>query len=321
MSKFKSFLAPAMGAYMSYQKASGRWSNSYESNLRYFDCYCLKLYPNADVLTQEMADGWCAQRLTENNNSCISRIKVVVYFIRYLKERGQTKISEPIFPKKERRTYIPHAFTTTELDNFFKACDSLPSTPPIPTVRSRKITVPVFFRLLYSSGIRTCEARMLLVDDVDLNQGILNIQRSKGESQHFVVLHDTMRDLLIKYNAKIHVMYPGRKYFFPSPYGSHYVRDWVSRNFRELWAVHNTSRATAYELRHHYATENINQWVGEGFMFDSKLLYLSKSMGHSVLESTRYYYSLVPALADIIDNLSGQDFEEIVPEVDDEKSY
>jgi hypothetical protein len=41
-------------------------------------------------------------------------------------------------------------------------------------------------------------------------------------------------------------------------------------------------------------------------------------MGHSVLESTRYYYSLVPAMADIIEKLSGQDFDEIVPEVDDE---
>jgi len=307
---------------MSYQKASGRWGNTYEANLCYFDRYCLQSYPDADVLTQEMANGWCAQRATENNNSCISRIKVTVYFIRYLRERGQTEIAEPAFPKKERRTYIPHAFTAAELDSFFKACDNLPSTPQhMPTVRLQKITVPVFFRLLYSSGIRTCEARMLLVDDVDLPKGILNIRCSKGESQHFVVLHDTMRDLLIRYDSEIHAMYPERKYFFPSPYGSHYRSNWVCRNFRELWAVHNTSHATAYELRHHYATENINQWIGEGFGFDSKLLYLSKSMGHSVLESTRYYYSLVPALADIMENLSGQDFGDIVPEVDDEESY
>jgi hypothetical protein len=30
------------------------------------------------------------------------------------------------------------------------------------------------------------------------------------------------------------------------------------------------------------------------------------------------YYSLVPAMADIIENLSGQDFDDIVPEVYDE---
>ena len=83
--------------------------------------------------------------------------------------------------------------------------------------------------------------------------------------------------------------------------------------------MYNSSYATAYELRHHYATENINQWIGEGFEFDSKLLYLSKSMGHSTLESTRYYYSLVPTMADILEKMSGRDFDDIVPEVDDEE--
>ena len=320
MGKFKSFLAPAIEMYMTYQKASGRWSNTYEDNLRYFDCHCSQFYPDAETLTQGMVDDWCAQRVTENNNSCISRTEVVSSFIRYLRKRGKTEVTRPISPKKERRTYIPHAFTVSELRNFFHACDNLSNTPPLPTVLSRKITAPVFFRLLYSSGIRTCEARMLRAGDVDLNQGILNIQRSKGDSQHFIVLHDTMLDLMRKYDAAIHSIYPERKYFFPSPYGSHYTRDWVVRNFRELWGMYNKSQATAYALRHNYAIENINQWVGYGFGFDAKLLYLSKSMGHSTVESTKYYYSLVPVMSDIIENLSGQYFDDIVPEVYDEES-
>jgi len=161
---------------------------------------------------------------------------------------------------------------------------------------------------------------MLGIDDVDLKQGVLNIQHSKGESQHYIVLHDTMLDLLRRYDAAIRLMYPERKYFFYSIYGSHYSRTWVSHNFRELWGADNTFHATAYELRHHYAIENINQWIGQGFEFDAKLLYLSKSMGHSTIESTKYYYSLVPAFADIMENLSGQDFDNIVPEVDFDES-
>jgi len=82
----------------------------------------------------------------------------------------------------------------------------------------------------------------------------------------------------------------------------------------------NVSSAIAYDLRHNYAIQNINQWVGHGFDFDAKLLYLSKSMGHSTLESTRYYYSIVPAMSDIIEDLSGEDFDDIVPEVDYEES-
>jgi integrase len=308
-----------MEAYVTYRKASGQWNNSHEQNLLYFDRYCSRMYPGAETPAQEMVDSWCAQRVTENNNSCISRIGVVSGFIKYMRVRGKTDIAGPVFPKKERRTYIPHAFAVSELEKFFRACDDLPSEPRLPSVLTRKITLPVFFRLLYSSGIRTNEARMLRVDDVDLEQGILSIRKSKGEPQHYAALHDSMLELLRKYDVAIQKIYPERQYFFPSPKGF-YRSNWVCRNFRELWYTHNTSHATAYDLRHHYATENINQWIGYGFDFDSKLLYLSKSMGHSVLESTRYYYSLTPVLADVIDKLSRRDFDDIVPEVDDEES-
>ncbi|MFQ9704231.1 MAG: hypothetical protein ACLR0U_23285 [Enterocloster clostridioformis] len=49
----------------------------------------------------------------------------------------------------------------------------------------------------------------------------------------------------------------------------------------------NDRTATAYAFRHHYATANINRWIGDGFAFDDKLTCLSKSMGHTTLESTR----------------------------------
>jgi hypothetical protein len=49
--------------------------------------------------------------------------------------------------------------------------------------------------------------------------------------------------------------------------------------------------------------------------FHAKLLYLSKSMGHSVIESTKYYYSLVPGLADILKEKTNDSFNNIIPEV------
>ena len=320
MSKNQSFFVQDMDAYIAYQKASRRWSDTYESNLRVFDHYCFHLSPDSNVLTQEMVNGWCAKRDTETNNSCIARIKVVSSFVKYLRTRGKTEVEKPDFPQRERNTYIPHAFTVSELKNFFHACDSIPPSPPsnCPAF-SRKIAIPVFFRLLYSSGIRTNEARMLRVCDVDLIDGILNIQCSKGESQHYVVLHDSMLDLMKKYDTAIRTVYPNREYFFASRKGSYYSHDWVNRHFREIWYKNNASYAVAYTLRHHYATENINKWVCDGFDFDSKLLYLSRSMGHSTLESTKYYYSLVPAMANIIEKLSSQGFNDIVPEVDYEE--
>ncbi|MFZ2960573.1 MAG: tyrosine-type recombinase/integrase [Candidatus Ozemobacteraceae bacterium] len=321
MNKFTSFFAPLIQSYVSYQKASGKWNEgSYEANLLLFDRYCKKQYPEAVLLTQEMVDGWCHQRDTETNNSGRSRIYVIVSLIKFLRKRNKTDVMEPVLPRKERCTYIPHSFTDAELKKFFCACDSLPFLPRTFEQLSRKITIPVFFRLLYSSGIRTNEARMLRVKDVDLCHGILNIRYSKGNAQHFVVLHDTMLELLRKYDAAIRKLCSERTYFFTAKGDGFHKRSWVQINFRELWDKYNHSHATAYELRHHYAIENINRWTDEGFGFDAKLLYLSKSMGHKTLESTKYYYSLVPGMADILEQKTGMDFERIIPEVDREKS-
>ncbi len=320
MSKFLSFLAPFMQVYVSCQKASEHWNESYEQNLLQFDRYCKKYFPETSLLSQKMVDGWCHKRDTETNNSCRSRIYVVASFIQYLRNRGKTDVMMPELPKKERRTYIPHFFTDTELMNFFRACDNLPSAPRTSDQRSKKITIPVFFRLLYSSGIRTHEARMLRIEDVDLYHGILNIRYSKGHTQHYVVLHDSMLELLKIYDAAIREQRPQRTYFFPARRNTFHTRRWVQTNFRELWDKYNSSHATAYELRHHYAIENINRWTDEGFGFDAKLLYLSKSMGHSTLESTKYYYSLVPEMANILQKKTGIDFERIVPKVNYEKS-
>jgi integrase len=238
--------------------------------------------------------------------------------VQYARSRGHTNLVPPVAPRTERSTYIPHAFTDEELTKFFDACDNLTGIES-PASRSRRITVPVFFRLLYSSGIRTTEARLLSTDDVDLERGIINVRKTKGYSQHFIALHDTMTELLRKYDVAIRDIYPVRAYFFPANENKCHTADWVERNFRECWFKYNKAYAIPYELRHHYATSNINNWVEDGFGFDAKFLYLSKSMGHSVIESTKYYYSLIPRLSDILEERTNTDFEEIVPEVKHEE--
>lgn len=186
----------------------------------------------------------------------------------------------------------------------------------------RKITIPVFFRLLYSSGIRTNEARLLSRANVDLGKGILDIQYSKGHDQHYIILHDSMLEIMRRYDAAVEKLVPGREYFFPSTRNSHFSRGWVTKNFNLLWRKANTSHATAYEFRHHYAVTNINQWVGQGFGFHDRLVILSKSMGHTTVESTKYYYSIVPGLSEIIKEQSEEGSEWMMPEVPaDEETY
>ncbi|MCA4936854.1 hypothetical protein, partial [Clostridioides difficile] len=83
--------------------------------------------------------------------------------------------------------------------------------------------------------------------------------------QHYIALHDSMADLMRRYDSAIREWFPSRKYFFPAPGDTAHPHTWVEKNFRRVWAeVSNDRTATAYAFRHHYATANINRWIGDG---------------------------------------------------------
>ena len=322
MSDYRSGFAREIENFVSYRKASGTWNeHASAQNLKYFDRYCADHFADSSVLTQEMIDAWCTQRDTETSSSCYIRTLIVREFIKYLCDRGMTGIAVPKPPKLEKRQYIPHAFTEEELARFFEACDSIVPYKGRPASVVRKLQCPVFFRLLYSSGMRTTEARYLKREDVDLEHGVVNVRKSKGYDQHYVALHDTMTELLIRYDEAIDKIQPGRTYFFESLKGTCYGRDWVNDNFKKIWeSANGTAKGIVpYDVRHHYAVENINSWEDDSFTFSEKLHCLSKSMGHRHIQSTLYYYSVTPRLADKIQAKTEDGFNEIVPEVWDEE--
>ena len=319
MAEFRSAFTPLFQSFIQCQKASDKWNkSSSEPCLVMFDHFCESNYPHSKELTQEMVNLWCRKRESETNNSCRSRTYVVVKFVRYLHKRGLTSVKPPEVPRVEKSTYIPHAFTKEELERFFRKCDSFTPIAQSTQQKLRRMTVPVFFRLLYSSGIRTNEARMLQRANVNLSDGVLDIRYSKGNDQHYIVLHNSMIELMQKYDQAVEKLCHDRVYFFPSRGGGFYTRNWVQTNFRQLWYAVNNTHATAYELRHHYAIENINKWIDKGFGFDDLIFYLSKSMGHTTIESTRYYYSLVPAMSNLLAEHTECGFNALIPEVDDE---
>ena len=317
MTKYTSFMKDTIYDFIKYRKASNCWNNSYASYLKTFENYCQKNFHNCTELTQEMVDSWCKKRNTESNDSCNTRIQVIIIFLKYTNSRCITNLNVPNYLKSEKHTYKPHAFTERELKNFFYACDHIQiKTNNIQSINNQ-LSTPVFFRLLYSTGMRTIEARLLKKEDVDLENGIISIKKSKGNNQHYIVLDDLMKEYLIKYNQEINLLLSNRIYFFSTMKNSYHHKSWVSRSFKKCWNKYNDSYAIPYDLRHHYAITNINSWINKGIEINDKLYYLSKSMGHSSVESTKYYYSLIPRMSDIFENQINDSFESLVPEVKD----
>lgn len=317
MSEYMSFIKEELAAFESYLVATQRNNSTYIGTLRKFDKYLYTSYHEDYQLTKEMFDTWCRKHDNESNNTCRRRIQPILLFHRYLKERKLIDFEEPEKPKISRRKSMPHPFTDEELASFFKTCDDFD-----PIIEDRKLhkviklILSVIFRLLYSTGLRPNEARLLKRSNVDLNRCVISITETKGHNQRFVAIHDSLIDILIRYDEMMNDLIPDRVYFFPNGKNGYYCSRWLRGYFRQIWSLSNPdTNAVIYDFRHNYAIDNINSWIKDGTDSIDKMYYLSKSMGHADINNTLYYYSVVPKFSKLQYELSNSSFEELIPEV------
>src|ERR1019366_2153955 len=135
-------LKEMLDRYLKFRKVSGL-KKSTTFSLIQFCRDCNKIYPESKYLTQEMIDSWCAKRNTEQPISHRSRTYPIISFLQYAKLRKWINLKVPKVSHAKPNTYIPHAFSKTELKNFFRACDEIKDGAPI-QVKLRKMEVPVF---------------------------------------------------------------------------------------------------------------------------------------------------------------------------------
>lgn len=315
---FKSKLSQKFEEFVEMCITSGQWNRSYDYNLRNFDKYIAACYPDSEELTDEMLN-WCNCRNTEKNNTCISRTAPVRNFLKYANKRGWSNLRPLPLPASEANSYIPHFFTQDELSAFFKECDSYvmrsyQKHKHIITLLNR-LQLPVYFRLLYSSGMRTCEARWLKCSDVDFKSGMIKIVKSKSIDEHCVVLHESMLQILRCYNQTMERVMPNRTYLFPDHEGKIRKARWGEEFFKKIWYKISNERAVEYDLRSFYAVSNISKWENHGYELSGKLLFLSRSMGHKNIRNTFGYFHLTPMLTDKLIRNCSKKFSELLPQI------
>ncbi len=249
------------------------------------------------MLTPGLLEWWWERRPAEQPQSHFARVLGVVPMLRYAEGRWDTPPVPPLPERGRWGQHTPHLFTDGELESFFHACDTMHKP-----IRSREsllteLEVPVMFRLMYANGLRPNECRLLPRECADLGTGVIRIEQTKGYVEHRVVAREDMLAVLRRYDEAADGILPGRKCFFPTSQDTPHRNDWLCRQFNAAWYRHNTARATAYDLRHHYVIANIYSWreQGIGYGLTDRLLALSKSLGHASIASTLYYFSLVPA--------------------------
>jgi integrase len=204
----------------------------------------------------------------------------------------------PAWAPKVARTFTPHIYSMEELRRLLqavaseKACKGLSA----PTLRTLLL-------LLYGAGLRISEALQLRGSDVDLEEGLLSVRKSKFFKSRLVPIGPKLVKVLKDYVVNRSEVRDQNRPFFRTSRGAPVKRATVEWAFRKLCVAAEVKRTdgTGYQprlhdLRHSMATHCLVSWYRQGRDTQSLLIQLSAYLGHVDLVGTQKYLTMTPEL-------------------------
>jgi integrase/recombinase XerD len=279
----------------------------YEAEARHllrFSSFTEGKYPEATMLSKEIVLDWCSKKSYEAQANQCTRASILRQLAIYMEGMG---VGAYVLPKGSYPTeeqYVPHIYTEAELQRFFHETDQCHY---VSERAYRHLIMPVFFRMIYACGLRSSEARLLKVSDVDIEAGILTIHHSKNDNSRLLPMSDELTERCRNYSAKIHILSKETDWFFPGLNRKPMTVGNVYHNFRRfLWrtGISHGGRGKGprvHDFRHTYACHCLKKWVTQGKDLAAYLPVLKTYMGHDSFEETAYYLRLT---ADVFPNIS-----------------
>jgi len=199
--QYTSVFAPYIVGFIEQKRALGYKYDSNAAILRRFDAFCSERYPHETVLNREIITDWASKRPSEQPATLQARLSPVRELCKYIVRLGLEAYIMPkgLMPRIPR--YIPHIFTNSELIQIFEQTDKCHYCNEVPY---RHHVMPVFFRLLYCTGMRLSEARLLKVCDVDLDSGVITVINAKLDKHRKLPVSPEMLARLLTYHQNVH---------------------------------------------------------------------------------------------------------------------
>jgi len=263
--------------------------------LKRFDTFTVQKYPSATSLTKEIVMQWCTKKTYEKKQNLCARASIIRQFAIYM---YNTQKMAYIIPKnyfKSGEKYIPHIYTDDELKRFFKQTDQCHYCSQCPY---RHLIMPILFRMIYSCGLRVSEVRLLKVNDVDLEQGILTIHHSKKDNSRLVPMSNDIVTRCQSYSNHVHTHSNTANYYFPIKENKPMSIGNVYKNFRKfLFRAGISHKGRGYgprihDFRHTFAVHCLKKWTIEEKSLMTYLPILRTYLGHDSFEETAYYLRL-----------------------------
>ena len=294
---------------------------SYEAeagSLRRIDTFLCRNALSEKYITKELCDLWCKKRTYETVTNQASRISTMRVFCRYLNDIGIPAYIPSKGITKKRTRYDAHIYTDEELQNFFDAVDKGRSVPDSCPYRSD--VMPVFFRILYTSGMRVSELRLARIRDVNLEKGYIHVLEAKNHKERLIPIHPLLMLRCRELKEKIHATSPDDEYFFMILPGKPMTLGNVYKNFRryleQAGISHTGNGPRIHDFRHTYCVNLLRKWADEGKDLMAYLPYMRTMLGHESFEETAYYLKLTAERFPYIKERMKESFPDLIKETE-----
>jgi site-specific recombinase XerD len=196
----------------------------------------------------------------------------------------------------------PYIYTSEELDRLLAVTETLQS----PTSPLQAITFRTLWLLLYGSGLRISEALALTLADVDLQNRLLTVHRSKFYKTRWVPTGPKLTAQLADYvqqRRRLPCPAGEASTFFATRTGRPLSYRRVQKIFQRLRQQahicrHEDARyqPRLHDIRHTAAVHRLIAWYRDGADVQRLLPQLATYLGHVELASTQRYLTLTPEL-------------------------
>lgn len=280
--------------FIDLKRALGFSYSSEAASLRRIDIFLSENNLSEKCITKELCDLWCRKRTHETVTNQASRISIMRVFCKYLNDVGIPAYIPPKGITQKRIRYDAHIYTDEELKRFFDEVDKSQSVPD--SCPYRGDVMPVFFRILYTSGMRVSELRLTRIRDINLTEGYIAVHEAKNHKERLIPIHPSLILKCTELRKKIHVDSSEDEYFFIVKPGQPMSLGNVYKNFRrylEKAGISHTGRGPrVHDFRHTYCVNLLRKWTDEGKDLIAYLPYMRTMLGHEGFEETAYYLKL-----------------------------
>ncbi|SMG61255.1 tyrosine-type recombinase/integrase [Paraburkholderia susongensis] len=226
------------------------------------------------------------------SNFHVRRYGVLRHFAEYLAifDCRTESLDRRAFPR--RRTVAPaRILTDAELIALIKATASLSRLGAL-----RAQTMETLVGLLASTRLRSGEALRLDRADVDLNDGVLLVRRTKFRKDRIVPVHTTTLAALRTYGCERDRVFSDQcdESFFVGPRGCRLSTATFHADFRRACCIAGLDDGSAgaprpHDLRHRFAVTRLAEWHRQNADVQGVLPLLATYLGHVRYSDTAYY--------------------------------